>query len=175
MKANCNSQRVVYELLARVVVSIGPWVHGLPSSSRSCLNEQLEALRAARFSHAHSLFSPFTSPFPPTTSGPAAMLSRFAPRAFVAPVRYNVPVRATAFSPVVRRSVTTDAASSHAEKSEVPSVCPRPSLEPSKSAYTDCIDYRKTTSPSKSPSRTNRSRRTISTLRPTRSRRRKRS
>ena len=51
------------------------------------------------------------------------MLSRFAPRAFVAPVRYNAPVRA-AFSPaIVRRGVTTDAASSHAEKSDVPSVC----------------------------------------------------
>jgi hypothetical protein len=56
------------------------------------------------------------------------MLSRFAPRAFVAPVRYNAPVRATAFSPLVRRTVTTDAASSHAEKSDVPSVCAGSSL-----------------------------------------------
>ncbi|KAK5137935.1 alpha subunit of pyruvate dehydrogenase [Meristemomyces frigidus] len=48
------------------------------------------------------------------------MLSRFAPRAFAAPARYNAPVRA-AFTPaVVRRSVTTDAASSHAEKDDVP-------------------------------------------------------
>jgi len=50
------------------------------------------------------------------------MLSKFAPRAFAAPVRYTAPVRATAISPVVRRSVTTDAASSHAEKSDVPAV-----------------------------------------------------
>jgi len=50
------------------------------------------------------------------------MLSKFAPRAFAAPVRYTASVRATAFSPVVRRSVTTDAASSHAEKSDVPAV-----------------------------------------------------
>lgn len=49
------------------------------------------------------------------------MLSKFAPRAFAAPVRYNAPVRA-AFSPAVRRSVTTDAASSHAEKADVPAV-----------------------------------------------------
>ena len=94
------------------------------------LNEQLEALKAARFSHAHSLISPFPSPFPPINTGPLEMLSRFAPRAFVAPVRYNVPVRSTAFSPVVRRSVTTDAASSHAEKSEVPSVCISIYLQP---------------------------------------------
>ncbi|KAK3700571.1 alpha subunit of pyruvate dehydrogenase [Vermiconidia calcicola] len=38
------------------------------------------------------------------------MLSRFAPRAFAAPIRRNVPVRA-AFSPIARRAVTTDAAS----------------------------------------------------------------
>ena len=55
------------------------------------------------------------------------MLSRFAPRAFTAaPVRYNA---ARFASPVMaqrvqsRRSVTTDAASSHVEKSEVPAVC----------------------------------------------------
>ncbi|KAI7098981.1 Pyruvate dehydrogenase E1 component subunit alpha [Hortaea werneckii] len=53
------------------------------------------------------------------------MLSRFAPRALAAPTRY-APAR-KAFSPaVVRRSVTTDAASSHAEKSEVPSEDDKP-------------------------------------------------
>ncbi|KAK5114771.1 alpha subunit of pyruvate dehydrogenase [Meristemomyces frigidus] len=54
------------------------------------------------------------------------MLSKFAPRTFAAPVRYNAPVRA-AFSPaVVRRSVTTDAASSHAEKADVPAEDDKP-------------------------------------------------
>ncbi|TKA73350.1 Pyruvate dehydrogenase E1 component subunit alpha, mitochondrial [Friedmanniomyces simplex] len=51
------------------------------------------------------------------------MLSKFAPRAFTVPVRYNAgaPLRA-AFRPAVvaRRTVTTDAASSHAEKADVP-------------------------------------------------------
>jgi pyruvate dehydrogenase E1 component alpha subunit len=45
------------------------------------------------------------------------MLSRFAPRALAAPVRLN----AARFTPAVR-TVTTDAASSHVEKSEVPEV-----------------------------------------------------
>ena len=60
----------------------------------------------------------------PTTRLPRAMLSKFAaPRAFTAPARYNAPIRA-AFNPVVaRRSVTLDAASSHAEKDDVPDVC----------------------------------------------------
>lgn len=44
------------------------------------------------------------------------MLSRFAPRAAAAP-------KALRFAPVARRNVTTDAASSHVDKSEVPSVC----------------------------------------------------
>lgn len=62
-----------------------------------------------------------TSTYLQSSSGAAEMLSKFAPRAFAAPVRY-APVR-PAFSPaVVRRSVTTDAASSHAERSDVPSV-----------------------------------------------------
>ncbi|KAF2159714.1 hypothetical protein M409DRAFT_60634 [Zasmidium cellare ATCC 36951] len=43
------------------------------------------------------------------------MLSRFAPRAFAAPVRSN----AARFTPALR-TVTTDAASSHVEKSDVP-------------------------------------------------------
>jgi len=47
-----------------------------------------------------------------------AMLSRFAPRAAAAP-------RALRFAPVARRNVTTDAASAHVEKSEVPSVRPQ--------------------------------------------------
>ncbi|KAK0278967.1 alpha subunit of pyruvate dehydrogenase [Friedmanniomyces endolithicus] len=51
------------------------------------------------------------------------MLAKFAPRAFSAPVRYNAgaPLRA-AFRPAVvaRRTVTTDAASSHADKEDVP-------------------------------------------------------
>ncbi|KAK3067385.1 alpha subunit of pyruvate dehydrogenase, partial [Teratosphaeriaceae sp. CCFEE 6253] len=50
------------------------------------------------------------------------MLTRFAPRAFTAPIRHNAitPIRA-AFSPsLARRTVTTDAASSHADKSDVP-------------------------------------------------------
>lgn len=46
-----------------------------------------------------------------------AMLSRFAPRAAAAP-------RALRFAPVARRNVTTDAASAHVDKSEVPSVRP---------------------------------------------------
>jgi len=54
------------------------------------------------------------------------MLAKFAPRAFSAPVRYNAgaPLRA-AFRPAVvaRRTVTTDAASSHADKEDVPDVC----------------------------------------------------
>ncbi|KAK3676178.1 alpha subunit of pyruvate dehydrogenase [Recurvomyces mirabilis] len=54
------------------------------------------------------------------------MLSRFAPRAFLAPVRCNAPLRA-AFSPaVVRRTVTTDAASTHAEKSDIPDADDQP-------------------------------------------------
>jgi hypothetical protein len=44
-----------------------------------------------------------------------AMLSRFAPRAAAAP-------RALRFAPVARRNVTTDAASAHVDKSEVPTV-----------------------------------------------------
>jgi len=54
------------------------------------------------------------------------MISKFAPRAFAAPIRYNA---ARFNSPVMaqrvqqsRRNVTTDAASSHVEKSEVPTV-----------------------------------------------------
>jgi hypothetical protein len=43
------------------------------------------------------------------------MLSRFAPRAAAAP-------RALRFAPVARRNVTTDAASAHVDKSEVPTV-----------------------------------------------------
>ncbi|KAH9827700.1 Pyruvate dehydrogenase E1 component subunit alpha, mitochondrial [Teratosphaeria destructans] len=54
------------------------------------------------------------------------MLSRFAPRAFTAPVRYNASVRAVVSPAVVRRSVTTDAASSHAEKSDVPAEDDKP-------------------------------------------------
>lgn len=46
------------------------------------------------------------------------MISRFARRAFAAPVRLN----ATRVTPALR-TVTTDAASSHVEKSDVPSVC----------------------------------------------------
>lgn len=50
------------------------------------------------------------------------MLSKFAPRAFTAPVRTAAPLRA-AFSPAVaRRTVTTDAASSSVDKSQVPDV-----------------------------------------------------
>jgi pyruvate dehydrogenase E1 component alpha subunit len=45
------------------------------------------------------------------------MLSRFAPRALAAPVRLN----AARFTPALR-TVTTDAASSHAEKSDIPEV-----------------------------------------------------
>jgi hypothetical protein len=45
------------------------------------------------------------------------MLSRFAPRAAAAP-------RALRFAPVARRNVTTDAASAHVDKSEVPTVRP---------------------------------------------------
>ena len=64
---------------------------------------------------------PLSPPPYPSTFGAVKMLSRFAPRALAAPTRY-APAR-KAFSPaVVRRSVTTDAASSHAEKSDVPSV-----------------------------------------------------
>lgn len=44
------------------------------------------------------------------------MLSRFAPRAAAAP-------KALRLAPVARRNVTTDAASSHVDKNEVPSVC----------------------------------------------------
>ena len=48
------------------------------------------------------------------------MLSRFAPRAAAAP-------RALRFAaPVARRNVTTDAASAHVEKSEVPSEDDKP-------------------------------------------------
>ncbi|WPH02978.1 Pyruvate dehydrogenase E1 component subunit alpha, mitochondrial [Acrodontium crateriforme] len=58
------------------------------------------------------------------------MLSRFAPRAFTAApsalARRNGPVRAAALTPAVRRSVTTDAASSHAEKSDVPAEDDKP-------------------------------------------------
>jgi hypothetical protein len=46
-----------------------------------------------------------------------AMLSRFAPRAAAAP-------RALRFAPVARRNVTTDAASAHVDKSQVPTVRP---------------------------------------------------
>ncbi|KAK5118313.1 alpha subunit of pyruvate dehydrogenase [Meristemomyces frigidus] len=58
------------------------------------------------------------------------MLSKIAPRAFTAPVRYSAyasPVRA-AFSPAVvsRRTVTTDAASTHAEKSDIPDADDQP-------------------------------------------------
>lgn len=49
------------------------------------------------------------------------MLSRFAPRAFAAPVRYN----AARFTPTLR-TVTTDAASTHAEKSEIPAEDDKP-------------------------------------------------
>lgn len=45
------------------------------------------------------------------------MLSRFAPRAFTAPIRSN----AARLTPALR-TVTTDAASSHVEKSDVPEV-----------------------------------------------------
>ncbi|KAK4623646.1 Pyruvate dehydrogenase E1 component subunit alpha, mitochondrial [Fulvia fulva] len=49
------------------------------------------------------------------------MLSRFAPRAFAAPIRHN----AARLTPAVR-TVTTDAASSHVEKSDVPSEDDKP-------------------------------------------------
>lgn len=46
------------------------------------------------------------------------MLTRFAPRALTATVRSN----AARYAPAIR-TVTTDAASSHVDKSDVPSVC----------------------------------------------------
>lgn len=53
------------------------------------------------------------------------MLSRFAPRAFTAaaPIRYNAARFASPVMAQSKRTVTTDAASSHVEKSEVPKVC----------------------------------------------------
>ncbi|EMC99387.1 hypothetical protein BAUCODRAFT_31706 [Baudoinia panamericana UAMH 10762] len=61
------------------------------------------------------------------------MLSKFVPRAFAAPARFNAAATATPFkaavSPAVavaRRSVTTDAASSHAEKADVPAEDDKP-------------------------------------------------
>lgn len=52
------------------------------------------------------------------------MLSRFAAHAVkAAPLRSQAPLRAAIRPAVVRRSVTTDAASSHAEKDDVPAVC----------------------------------------------------
>lgn len=63
---------------------------------------------------------PSLLPLPPScifSRGAVTMLSRFAPRAFAAPVRSN----AARFTPALR-TVTTDAASSHVEKSDVPEV-----------------------------------------------------
>ena len=51
------------------------------------------------------------------------MLSKFAPRAaFAAPLRSAYTPITTTRAAFARRTVTTDAASSHADKSDVPSV-----------------------------------------------------
>jgi len=112
----------VYYLNVRNQQIIGPsnaQTRCHPRSSESC------SQRPQRIHHPPlSFFLPTSTlllfhPTPPSR----IMLSRFAPRAFTAaPLRCPAPVRAALRPAVVRRSVTTDAASSHAEKDDVPAV-----------------------------------------------------
>jgi hypothetical protein len=85
----------------------------LPQSPNRRLDQKLSAHSPSRPSSPHNS---------------SVMLSRFAPRSLTSSVRRAAfqPIRV---APQVLRTVTTDAASAHAEKDDVPSVCDTRTLD----------------------------------------------
>ena len=140
------------------------------STTHGLAGERVRCCVASTLSPSQSTFSSPPSVYPQHCLAfhTAAMLSRFAPRAWTAPVRSSVAAPAR-FAPVVRsvRTVTTDAASSHAEKDDVPTVSRDGVIPAGLHVETDAL-CRRMTSLSKSASTTSPSRPTSSTPHPIR-------